>query len=143
MFNWGNAIVVVIVAFMSFIVVLVVKMTNQKVDLVQEGYYRSDMEFEKMLVKKQQYDNAPTKVEIKQNQGNLELTFPIQAGKPVGNMVLYRPSSKSMDKNFRIKVDAQGRMVISTKEAASGWWKVKLDWSQGGKDFYMEKEIKI
>ena len=49
--NWASGIVLVMILFMSFIVMLVVKTYSHKVDLVSEDYYNQELMFQERLDK--------------------------------------------------------------------------------------------
>lgn len=143
--NWGTGITIGMVAFMSFIVVLVTKMVGQKVDLVQEGYYKSDLEYEKQQTKIANYQALTEKVTILKKEGKIEIGFPESEKNLISNgtIVLFRPSEKKEDKNYELKLDSNGKQVISTQSLSSGLWKIKLEWKEANKAFYTEKEIML
>ena len=143
--NWGKGIVIGMVAFMSFIVVLVAKMIGQKVDLVQEGYYKSDLEYEKQQAKEANYLTLKEKVSIMQKGKQLEIIFPNREIPLIssGTVVLFRPSEKKEDKLYMLSLDSEGKQILPTSNLSMGLWKVKLEWKEGNTAFYTEKELML
>jgi hypothetical protein len=143
--NWGKGITIGMIAFMSFIVFLVTKMIGQKVDLVQEGYYKSDLEYEKQQAKEANYLALKEKVSIAQVGNQLEIIFPSQELSRIssGTVLLFRPSEKKDDKLFPLTLNSEGKQLVSTSNLSTGLWKVKLDWKEGDVPFYTEKELML
>jgi len=143
--NWGKGITIGMIAFMSFIVFLVTKMIGQKVDLVQEGYYKSDLEYEKQQAKEANYLALKEKVSIAQIGNQLEIIFPSQELSRIssGTVLLFRPSEKKEDKLFPLTLNSEGKQLVSTSNLSTGLWKVKLDWKEGDVPFYTEKELML
>jgi hypothetical protein len=57
--------------------------------------------------------------------------------------VLFRPSDATLDRNYEIRVDEKQEQIISTIDLAKGMYKLKVDWTNGTKDFYSEETIFI
>ncbi|MBY0424552.1 MAG: FixH family protein [Cytophagales bacterium] len=141
--NWGKSIVLVIVMFMGFITFLVTKMVGQKVDLVQDGYYKSDLEYEKQQRKEKNYLSWKDPIQVEMNSTELELGFPAEIMGPdvTGTVVLFRPANKREDKLFMLKLNPEGKQQVPINGLAKGLWKLKIDGKVGAEGFYMEKEL--
>ena len=62
--NWGTAVVLAFIAFISFILFFVVRMTmdsNSNHDLVTEGYYKEELGFQKKMDAERNANNLSDK----------------------------------------------------------------------------------
>ena len=100
--NWGTGIVLAFIAFISFILFFVVRMTmdsNSNHDLVTEGYYKEELNFQKKMDAERNANNLSTKIRIEKTTYGWDILFPenMEAQKIKGNVSLYRPSNKNLD----------------------------------------------
>ena len=72
----------------------------------------------------------------------IKLEFPKSMTSSSGELALFRPSNKFMDKKFKLKLNNDGSMDIPLgKSLTSGLWHVQLDWISDGKSYYVEESI--
>ena len=144
-FNWGTGIVVGMVLYMGFIITLSTKMIGSKVDLVDNNYYELGIEHEQHIerVKATQALSQPIDVKVNFSAQQLELTFPKEFNNQSlkGTVTLFRPADKNEDVKQPLKLNVELKQRISVSKLSEGIWKVKLEWSAEGKDYYHEKDI--
>jgi nitrogen fixation protein FixH len=63
--------------------------------------------------------------------------------RPTGKVELYRPSAASLDQSVKLEVDGKGNQQIDVGKLQPGLWKVKVTWSVGGKDYYLDRKVRI
>lgn len=141
--NWGNYIVVSFIAFGLFIGYMAVVSFQQSVDLVAEDYYQQEIAYQDHIDKVDNTENLAVKVSVHQQNGHLSIRFPQVMQTIRGQIVLFRPSDSSLDRNYEISVNASLEQSISTVGLAKGMYKLKVDWTNGTKDFYSEETIFI
>lgn len=140
-FNWGTAITLLYLSFVTGMGYLVYRSLNEKVDLVIDNYYEHDKLFTE-------------KYEQQQNAVNLKEQVKITSGNPVtiqfysaipdqGTIQFYRPDDSSLDKIIDLSVNENGIMKIETSSLKHGLWKVILQWESEGKKYYTEDRIFI
>lgn len=142
--NWGRGIAIFYICFMMVMIFMVVKSSQNDVQLVQENYYEKDLNYEAF---RQSRANAeampdPIQVEYSVKERHIQIRFPSNMQKSVGKIALFRPSNKFMDKNYDLKLDDQSRMIIPlAPDVRKGLWYVKVDWMHQNKQFYSEQSI--
>ena len=143
--NWGTGIVIAIALFMTFILVLVYKMTmNQDYnhDLVVEEYYKKELAFQEEIDAEKNALSLSERIKGKKVDSGWLLTFPkeIDSSKIKGSVFLYRPSNKQLDFDFSIELSGLN-LLIPDKRLLDGRWNIKVDWQYNGKSYLYKKEI--
>jgi hypothetical protein len=141
--NWGNYIVASFIAFGLFIGYMAVVSFQQSVDLVAEDYYQQEIAYQDHIDKVDNTENLEVKVGVHQENGQLSIRFPQAMQTIQGQIVLFRPSDATLDRNYEIRVNEGLEQTIPTVDLAKGMYKLKVDWTNGTKDFYSEETIFI
>lgn len=127
--------------FMSFIIVLAVKMINSKTDaLVDTDYYEKGLDYDKDYNRKEQVktDEAAPKINI--IDGNIVLIFKDRAE---GEIKMVRNSDKKLDKNISVKTDAQHLVRVPLEGLEKGQWRLIISWTTDGKAYLDEREVMV
>lgn len=98
--NWGKSLVLVMVLFITFIMVMVVKMISTSPDLVSDDYYQKEIDYEQEIVavKNMRRLNASTKIETV--DGFLVFHLPLDIPFTKMEIDLIRPNNQKLDKSF-------------------------------------------
>ena len=142
--SWGTGIAIFYSCFVVAMVSMVIMSAQNKSDLVQENYYDKDLNYEAFRVKRQNATRMPKQIGIKfvRADKQIYIQLPKEMNNATGKVSMFRPSNKSMDNTFDLKVNAEGRMNIPVANTfAEGLWTVQVDWISGGKNYYAEDEI--
>ena len=107
--NWGTGIVIVIAAFISFIMYFVITMsTNNKYsyDLVTDNYYQQELQYQKQIEAEKNAKNLIENVKLKHSEFGLTVNFPKDLDYKMinGKVFLYRPSNKQLDFEIPISI---------------------------------------
>ncbi len=145
--SWGWKIVILYSLFVIMTLGMVFYFMGHKVDLVADDYYKQEIEYQGQIDKMSNTRslNKPIGVEYLSSERILRLQFPDQDNQTAikGKIHFYRPSDSDLDKTFEVKPDAAGLQVISTGSMNKGLWKIKINWTSAGMDFYDEKVITL
>jgi nitrogen fixation protein FixH len=143
--NWGTGIVLAFIGFMCFILYFVIKVNTDKKydhDLVNEDYYKLELEFQNDINKELNAKNLLENINIKKTENGLLIAFPedIMTNSISGKVFLYRPSNKQLD--FEVPISLSGHnLLIPDKRLLDGRWNIKVDWQFNGKSYLYKKEI--
>jgi hypothetical protein len=143
--NWGTAIVIAFVLFMSFILYFIIKVqTNSAYDneLVVEEYYKHDAKFTEEFAKMQNTEDLSQKPQIISNTLGVTIIFPssFNAKDIKGKVAFYRPSAKILDFEFPIVLKST-TMVIPKEKFVGGNWSVTLYYTYQGKQYIQKEKI--
>ncbi|MBU2947752.1 FixH family protein [Zobellia uliginosa] len=143
--NWGTGIVIAFVAFISFILFFVIRMTtshNANHDLVTEEYYKAELGYQKEIDAEQNALNFNEQIQLKKSPKGLLVIFPegFDNTNVSGIVSLYRPSNKHLDFNFPISL-SNSHLLIPDKRLLDGRWDIKITWKHQGKDFLHKESL--
>ena len=142
--NWGYKITGLYTGFVLMILTLVTMSMKQDVDLVTPDYYKQEIEFQEKIDKISRMNQLKQKPEWKIIPGTVEITFPKEQAHDIkGSIYFYRPSDKSLDRQFEIKPDQGGKQMINTQNFAGGLYKLEIDWESGEWTYFRESLINI
>jgi nitrogen fixation protein FixH len=143
--NWGQAILIFFVFYISLLVFAVFKSRTIDHSLVVKNYYDHDIAYQ------QRFDEVTNRKLLKDDlkiteelaQKTISLFFGPDANKITGEATFYRPSDPRDDISFEFKVDGPEAFKISTEKLKSGRWIVKVNWKDGLRSYYKEQDIYI
>ena len=144
-FNWGTGIVIAIVAFMGFILYMVITMSTDKkfsYDLVTEKYYQQELGFQDEINAEKNALELKEKVTVKRTEKGLKIEFPKEFSPEEikGKVFLYRPSNKQLDFEIPISI-SNTYLLVPEKRLLDGRWNIKIAFKYKNKAYLINKEI--
>ena len=141
--NWGTAIVIAFVLFISFILFFVVRMSmdnRSNHDLVTEEYYKAELGYQKEIDAENNANENLVKLQVKKTAEGLKVEFPekVDFKKVKGKISLYRPSNKHLDFDLVLNL-SNAHLLIPDKRLLDGRWDIKVFWEYEGQE-YLHKE---
>jgi nitrogen fixation protein FixH len=143
--NWGTGLVLGMIAFIGFIMFMVITMLTNKEydhDLVTEGYYERDLKYQTEIDAEKNGNSLSAAITGERTPDGWLISFPqeIQPEKIQGTVFLYRPSNKRLDFNIPI-VLSNSKLLIPDERLLDGRWNITLDWQYEGEHFMYKKSI--
>ncbi len=138
-FNWGTGIALFYGTFAAVLIFAVIKSTTHDNSLVVDNYYEEDLKYQQHFdrLTNAMLDDISFKVNSKEQL--VYLQFPMYAQQ--GEILFFRPSDKTKDFKLPVSTNAAGIQVVPTNGLSNGLWKVKINWSSEGKNYYSEQSI--
>ena len=140
--NWGKGLTIAIIAFMSFILYMVITlMTKGNADLVSEDYYKKEIEYEKEITALKNSENTTEKVTI--NDKGEFIVFQFPTTKEIDNIEIHllRPNNDKADLTFSEK-DTKN-VMIEKKKLEKGIYKASIRYNSEGQPFLQKEELNI
>lgn len=140
--DWGKGIFITIVVFVIFMISLVVVCIKQDdIHLVTQNYYEEEIKYQDQIDKMINASEIGYNVLVYDNQlKKLDLLLPKGAK---GTLHLFRPSDARLDQKIAFDISETNKSSVNVKDLKPGYWRIKLSWSEDGKEFYEEKKINI
>jgi hypothetical protein len=140
--SWPIGIAIIYISFVLLLVAFVIFSSFQKVDLVTEDYYSAELEYQQQInrMNRAQKLSEPVHWTYDNNSDFLTVEFPVEFDphEVKGHIHFFRPSDASQDKRTSIILTSENTQQISTKNLASGLWKLKIFWHVGKTEYYKE-----
>lgn len=143
-FNWGTGIALFYGTFALATIGFVAFAMTKDVDLVTPEYYAQSLRHDERMTATANARalGEALSVEVQPGSRTVVVQWPADMAADVaGAATLYRPSSAALDRVTPLRLDARGQQQLSLEGLASGHWRVQLQWTAGGLDYYAERDI--
>ena len=118
-----------------------------KEELVRPDYYEQELRHQGRMDQIGRAGALSTRLSIAYDPESraIQLEFPSAAfgQTTTGQVELYRPSSVSMDRMFKINPNLGRTQVIDASRISSGLWRVRVSWVTEGQTFMVEEKLVI
>lgn len=140
--DWGKGILLTIIAFVGFILTLVIISVRQDdIHMVTENYYEKELKYQDQIDRETSAAGLDRDVLVFDAQAkSMVLDLPVGAK---GSLKLFRPSDERLDQELSLDILELGKTTVPLEKLKSGYWKVQLTWTENGVDFYQEKKISL
>jgi len=146
-FNWGWAMVLVFLTFMSIFLYLFYKSLQyaKDYDLVVDDYYTAELQYGEELKKIRAADTMRIPVIIRQKSDGVEIVFPtyMHPDRVNGTVTLFKPDNKRLDKTFPIRLDSSRTQFIPRDSFTYGRWNVILRWKTDSTEYLHKQRLYI
>ncbi len=140
--NWGKGLTIVIIAFMSFILYMVITlMTKGNADLVSEDYYKKEIEYEKEISALKNTEASKEKVAVMDKGDFIIFQFPTTKNIENIEIQLLRPNNDKKDVSVTEKNTKN--VMIEKKKLEKGIYKTSIHYTSQGQRFLQKEELKI
>jgi nitrogen fixation protein FixH len=111
--------------------------------LVNANYYEQELEFQGRIdaAARAQKSGATLVYDVAGRQLGITLPAAQLAQTFSGTIELYRPSAPELDREFSLTPKAGGSQVLDVSGLAAGLWLVRVKWSAGGEDYFLEQKF--
>jgi hypothetical protein len=140
-FNWGTGIAIFYATFVIVLVYFVIKSTTHDNSLVVDNYYEEDLKYQSHYQKLANAQSGNVIVINKIAERQIVLQFPEDQEQITGKVLFFRPSNSNLDFSIPLQLNDQSIQNIPIQALATGLWRIKIDWSANGKDYYKEERI--
>jgi len=144
---WPVGLVIFFIIFISYIAGFITFASRQRMDLVRADYYDQEIRFQKQIDRVQRTAPimAAALMAYDPKTKTVTISFPsaTTGAETSGAIDFYRPSNADMDHSVAVAPNPAGAQSISVRGFQSGLWKVRVQWTSKGQDYYFEKPLAI
>jgi nitrogen fixation protein FixH len=143
-FHWGVAVALFYATFALSTVGFVVYALSLDVELVSEDYYARALRHDGHMqaVANGQALGSAIAVTVEADRVDVRLP-PGMASLVRGTATMYRAANARADRTVALVPGPDGTQVIPTAGLAAGQWRLQLRWSADGRDYYVERDIRL
>lgn len=110
--------------------------------LVEGDYYQRELDYQSRIDKLNQAKNHPGGIKWNYDSQADIVTFKFEnsldGSHPKGEILFFRPSDPVLDFKLDIKPEENGIQIVNVDRLAAGLWRIKVDWSLDGTEYYRE-----
>jgi nitrogen fixation protein FixH len=142
--SWGVGVAAAYIVFAAGTTAVVVFAMHRPVDLVSPDYYAQELRQDERAAAVANAAALGRDVGIEVTREEVRLRLPrAQTTSARGSIHLYRASSAADDREFTIAPDATGVQRVNISGLAGGEWIVKVQWTAGGRAYYLEQAASL
>lgn len=116
-------------------------------DLVSADYYEQEIRYQSQIDGRQHaQERARSATVIYDSKTRLiSICLPAvdSSSQVVGKVQLYRPSAMDLDREFPLVPKAGGVQEIDASTMLPGLWKVRVSWTVGAQDYFVDQKLVI
>ena len=143
--NWGYKIMLVYLIFISVMVFMAFKSSEQNIELVTEDYYAKELKFQEQVDKQKRTHELKEQLSWNVDGKKIDIQFPTEMlSKNVkAEILFYNASEAKRDFTVACSPDSNGLCQVNSAKLQHGVYEMKIDWSAGGVNYYNEGTINI
>ena len=143
--NWGWGIAILYGSFVLLILFLVWKTTTVKDDLVTPDYYAKELKFQEQLDKQKRTSELKEQPTWTVNGKKIAIKFPVEMlSKNIkAEILFYNSAEAKRDFSLTCTPDSLGFCELNPEQLQHGVYKMQMDWSAGGVNYYNQGTINI
>jgi nitrogen fixation protein FixH len=142
--SWGKGIALLYGSFVVFMLGLVYMCLKQKdLFLVTPKYYQEELAYQDKIDHMQNVADLSSEVGINYSETGIVVEFPEECKESSGEIRLYRPSNATMDISIPFSLSLNNTLDVAAGKLEKGLWVLKLNWTKGIKEYYLEEKIII
>jgi nitrogen fixation protein FixH len=143
--NWGNKLLLTFVVFGSGMSYLVYRAMHTEFELVEKDYYKTELQYQKVIDASKRTAALDHKVSFEQNREEIKIIVPTSnKGDDIkGNVWFYCAYDSHNDRKFDLKPDSLAAQSFSKNKIRPGQYIVKTSWSAGGESYYSEDKLEV
>ncbi len=144
---WPYAIVGWFAIFISALVAWMVFAVRQNLDLVRPDYYEQEIRFQEQLDRLNRTAAVSSEMAVQYEPATSAVTLRLPAAHlaqhPMGRIQFYRAADAALDCEVPLAMAADGVQRLSVRALRVGPWKMRVTWSVGSTEYFLEKTFII
>jgi nitrogen fixation protein FixH len=146
---WPYGIILFFVLLVCGLAGVVVIAATHRDSMVSESYYEQELKFQTRIDSAARAQECGAQVHLEAAAGavgrRLVVRLPAEqvARHCAGVIEFYRPSSPALDRELPLAPAADGTQAVDVARLATGLWAVRVKWTAGGEEYFLEQKITI
>lgn len=143
---WPYAIIGWFVLFGSAMAAWVVVAVRTDMDLVRPDYYEQEILHQQQIDRQTRTLPIQSQVKVAYDaaQQTIVIALPAtHAAQAQGKINFYRPSDAKLDREAKLSLNSGGTQKLDAKLLRPGLWKVRVQWTVNGEEFYFDQAFTI
>ena len=143
-FNWGWKIALLYGGFVVLMILMVIRASSEKVELVTKDYYEEELRYQQRIDHTRMADSLHLQPSWTIEKSKVSVRFSGHDHEALsGTITFYCPSDEHRDFKYPFTTVADSLMVIEHAGLHSGTYRINTEWQQRGQSLHSESVIKI
>jgi len=111
---------------------------------VDKDYYKNELRYQQVIDGVNRANSLKSQPMVKQEGNDIVLQMPVEmkSDSLSGSIFFYCASDSKKDRRFTLMINSEGKQSFQDLLKA-GYYTVKIDWNNDGKNYYAEKHITV
>ena len=142
---WPAGIIAFFVLLLCGMATVVAIAVTHRESMVNDNYYEQELKFQNQIDSVARAQKAGARLQLNAPAGRFLVVVPAPqlAEKLSGSIEFYRPSAAELDREYPLAPGADGTQSLDDSQLAAGPWQVRVKWSAGGQDYFLEQKITL
>jgi hypothetical protein len=143
---WPYAIIGWFAIFGTAMAAWVVVAVRNDMDLVSADYYEQEILHQRQIDRQARTLPVQSEVKVAYDAAQQRITVALPAAHAAlarGKINFYRPSNAKLDRELKLSLDSAGEQTLDAKPLQPGLWKVRVQWTVAGEEFYFDQTVVI
>ena len=142
---WPWALLAFFALLLTTIASFIVFALGQDLELVRPDYYEQELRHDRQMERVRRTTGLAGAITLDEAGHRIVVEIPSAhvLGKAAGVVHLYRPSDSRLDQELTLSTGPNGRHTVDTRALRAGLWKVRVEWTVGGDEFYRDATVVI
>jgi hypothetical protein len=143
---WPYGIILTFAIFISGTAALIVIACTHPTDLIAANYYEQEIRYQGQLDRIGRARQLDQHASVTYDAGQRQITVSLPAEHArgaTGSIHLYRPSAAGLDQRVKLELNANGAQTIDATPLRAGLWKVKVLWSIGREEYFIDEKVNV
>ncbi|KAF0176681.1 MAG: nitrogen fixation protein FixH [Limisphaerales bacterium] len=143
---WPYAIIGWFLLFGTAMAAWIVVAVRNDMDLVRADYYDQEIRHQQQIDRQARTHPIQSEVKVAYDDAQQRITVALPAAHAAqarGRINFYRPSDAKLDREMKLAVNSAGEQMLDAKSLQPGLWKVRVQWSVAGDEFYFDQTVVI
>jgi len=143
--NWGYKLLFTYLTFIGLMGYLVYRSVTTNFSLVEKEYYKSELQYQKVIDGSNRANALSGKVKVLQQENAICIQLPDEMRKEevTGTVWFYCAYDDKKDKRLDLKTDTQGVQKFDAAQFFPGNYIVKIEWNSNSNHYYSEEKLTI
>ena len=139
---WPLAITLAYGLFALLTIGFVVFAVRNPTDLVSRDYYRDEIQHQQRIDSERRAQNDPDAPTIVVDKSARTCVVHFPGAVPAnGTLTLYRPADAKLDRTVPVSLDELQNQVLNLADAASGLWRLRIEWTRSNETYFSEEVL--
>ena len=142
---WPAGIIAFFVLLLCGMATVVAIAVTHRESMVNDNSYEQELKFQNQIDSVARAQKAGARLQLNAPAGRFLVVVPAPqlAEKLSGSIEFYRPSAAELDREYPLAPGADGTQSLDVSQLAAGPWQVRVKWSAGGQDYFLEQKITL